>query len=135
MSKALTDIVNFGIGAIQTIQEESVQVLENIKKRVEELEAAGASSQSENAKKLRTLASDLGAKLNQPTPGKKSASAPKKSAAAAKAKKPAKAAKTPKKATTASKSKAATAAKKAPAKKSTTGPTRKKALESAAESL
>jgi hypothetical protein len=52
MSKALTDIVNFGIGAIQTIQEESVQVLENIKKRVEELEAAGASSQSENAKKL-----------------------------------------------------------------------------------
>lgn len=134
MSKALTDIVNFGIGAIQTIQEESVQVLENIKKRVEELEAAGASSQSENAKKLRTLANDLGAKLNQPSPGKKPASSPKKSAAAA-AKKPTKTSSAPKKTATASKSKTATTAKKAPAKKSTAGATRKKALKSAAESL
>ena len=66
MSKALTDLVNFGIGAVQTIQEESVQVLENIRKRVEELEATGASSQSENAEKLRGLASGLGAKLNNP---------------------------------------------------------------------
>lgn len=139
MSKPLTDLVNFGIGAVQTIQEESLSILENIKKRIEELEAAGASTQSENANKIRKLASDLGARFGQP----QATSKPKKAAAKPKAAKSAKA-KTATKATSAAaakpsaktkKTSTAKPAAKAAGTKSAAGGTRKKALKSAAENL
>ncbi|MCS6971901.1 MAG: hypothetical protein NZL89_02665 [Leptospiraceae bacterium] len=69
MEQTVNNIVSFGIGAYETLRAAAEELLKNLEKEVNELIAAGANVQTEEAVKIRAAATDaaqqLGALIEQ----------------------------------------------------------------------